>query len=214
MTALAQARLSLAHEVIRREATVDRLELRLDDDVWWEVGRRNPVARDLRAVMAFSKAVADLERIGDEAARIAHVAVDIYGSDRARPDPALLRDVATMGHLAVGMLREAVRLFDSLDAPEARKVLERNTDLDAEFRSSLRRLSTFVLEDARNIGHAVNAVVVLKSLERIGEHARGLAQYVIYLVRGEDVRHSTMTPGAEPEDGGADPGPHDADPDG
>lgn len=200
--------IDLAREVIRRESEVDALELRLDDDVWWEVGRRGPVARDLRAVMAFSKAVTDLERIGDEAARIAHITVEICGKEAPQPSPRLMRDVHTMGKLAVGMLQEAVKLFDSFDVEAARMLLGRNAELDAEFQSSLRRISTFILEDARNVGHAVSAVVLVKSLERIGDHARNLAEYLIYLVRGEDVRHPEareLALGARPFSG-PDPG--------
>jgi phosphate transport system protein len=189
LDALKGGDLDAAREVIRRETRVDALELRLDDDVWWEVGRRGPVARDLRAVMTFSKAVTDLERIGDEAARIAHITLDIYNPEAPQPSPRLMRDVQTMGKLAVGMLREAVGLFDSFDEPAARALLQRSPDLDAEFQSSLRRVTTFILEDARNVGHAVSVVVLVKSLERIGDHARNLAEYVIYLIRGEDVRH-------------------------
>jgi len=182
--------LEATRRVLSREAQVDALELKLDDNVWWVVGRRGPVARDLRVVMAFSKAITDLERIGDEAARIANTTLSVYDDEVRRPSRKLLRDVHTMGKIAIGMLQDAVALYDTYDLASAEGLLRRHAELDVEFQSSLRRLSTFILEDARNVGHAINAVLLVKAVERIGDHARNLAEYVIYLVRGEDVRHS------------------------
>lgn len=184
----------VAREIVRRERDVDALEQKLDSDVWWEVGRRSPVARDLRAVMAFSKAATELERVGDEATRIAHTCIALYAGEAARPSARLLRDVHVMGRLANGLLRDAVGLFDSLDASQAQALLARHPELDAEFQSCLRRVSTFILEDARNVGHAVNTVLLVKAFERIGDQARNLAEYIVYLVRGEDVRHTARDP--------------------
>ncbi len=200
LEALRTGNLETTRRVLRRETQVDALELKLDDNVWWVVGRRGPVARDLRVVMAFSKAITDLERIGDEAARIANTTLAVYDDEVRRPSRKLLRDVHTMGQLAIGMLKDAVALYDSFDITAAESLLRRHTELDAEFQSSLRRLSTFILEDARNVGDAINAVLLVKAVERIGDHARNLAEYVIYLVRGEDVRH----PGVRQEQDGAD----------
>jgi phosphate transport system protein len=174
--------------VLARETEVDGLESKLDEEIWSVVSRRAPVARDLRVVMAFSKAATDLERIGDEAARIAGTTLAVYDDEIRRPSRKLMRDVQTMGKLALGMLRDAVALYDSFDLPLADSLIRRHGDLDAEFQSSLRRLSTFILEDARNVGNAINVVLLVKALERIGDQARNLAEYVIYLVRGEDVR--------------------------
>jgi phosphate transport system protein len=154
-------------------------------------------------VMAFSKAITDLERIGDEAARIANTTLAVYDDEIRRPSRKLLRDVHTMGKLAIGMLQDAIGLYDSFDLSCADTLLRRHGELDVEFQSSLRRLSTFILEDARNVGHAINAVLLVKAVERIGDHARNLAEYVIYLVRGEDVRH----PGARIAQEGADGSP-------
>ncbi|MCZ7564390.1 MAG: phosphate signaling complex protein PhoU [Burkholderiales bacterium] len=202
LEALKSGDLETVRRVLTRESQVDALELKLDDNVWWVVGRRGPVARDLRVVMAFAKAVADLERIGDEAVRIAHTTLAVYDDEVRRPSRKLLRDVQTMGRLAVGMLQDAVALYDTFDLAGAESLVQRHHELDAEFQSSLRRLSTFILEDARNVGHAINAVLLVKALERIGDHARNLAEYVIYLVRGEDVRHGGAHPPQEGAGGG------------
>ncbi len=202
LDALKTGDLDATRRVLARETQVDALELKLDDNVWWVVGRRGPVARDLRVVMAFSKAVTDLERIGDEAVRIAHTTVAVYDDEVRRPSRKLMRDVQTMGKLAIGMLQDAVSLYDTFDLNVAEGLLRRHAELDMEFQSSLRRLSTFILEDARNVGHAINTVLLVKALERIGDHARNLAEYVIYLVRGEDVRHLETRQQQNGEDAG------------
>jgi phosphate transport system protein len=202
LDALKTGDLDSARKVLARENQVDALELRLDDNVWWVVGRRGPVARDLRVVMSFSKAVTDLERIGDEAVRIAHTTLAVYDDEVRRPSRKLMRDVQTMGKLAIGMLQDAISLYDTFDLEVAEGLLRRHSELDTEFQSSLRRLSTFILEDARNVGHAINTVLLVKALERIGDHARNLAEYVIYLIRGEDTRHPEARQQQDGEDAG------------
>jgi phosphate transport system protein len=180
----------LAAGVLEREDRVDALELELDDNIWWLVGQRAPVGRDLRVVVAVSKAVTDLERIGDEAARIARSTQSILlDPDGRTPSAKLLRDVHVMGRLALNHVEAAVALYDSFDVDNARLLIERDRELDDEFQASLRRVSTFLLEDARNVGHVVEVVLMTKALERIGDHARNLAEYVVYLVGGTDIRH-------------------------
>ena len=100
--------------------------------------------------------------------------------------------LTNMGKLSLGMLTDALEIFDTLDAEKAEAMVKNHGELDAEFQSSLRGLTTFLLEDARNIGHTVNIVLILKALERIGDHARNIAEYVIYLIKGEDVRHQQL----------------------
>jgi phosphate transport system protein len=180
---------SFANTVLEREHEVDNLELGIDDDVITMIAKRGPVARDLRVIMSISKTITDLERVGDEAARIGHIAKAIYESERSAPSGHLMRDVIKMAQLAVEMLQESLASFDSLNPSHARALVCRENELDFEFQSSLRRLATFLLEDARNVGHAIHVVLLIKSIERIGDHARNIAEYVIYMVRGEDVRH-------------------------
>jgi phosphate transport system protein len=165
------------------------MELKIDDDVVTVIATRGPVAGDLRVIMSISKAIIDLERTADEAARIANLAKAMYESERSQPSTHLMRDVTTMGQLAFEMLQESVESFDTLDAERARALVCSENVLDLEFQSSLRRLATFLLEDARNVGHAIQIVLLTKSIERIGDHARSIAEYVIYMVHGEDVRH-------------------------
>lgn len=190
-----------AREVIEREAQVDALELRADDEIVSLLARRGPMARDLRIVVALSKTVTDLERVGDEAARIAYVITSIYEGSKSGPSKALLRDVRSMGKLAVQKLQDGLEVIDTLDDRKAEVLLEADGELDEEFQASLRRLTTFVLEDARNVGHAINITLVLKALDRIGEHAGNLAEYVVFLVRGQDVRHPSRIEGKDDNGG-------------
>lgn len=178
-----------ARLVLQREPKVDALEVKIDEENIIVIAKRCPVAKDLRITTAVSKAVTDLERIGDEAARIANQVIQMYGNDTSDPSSHLLRDIRTMGKLSLRMLQEALDIFDNFDIQRARVLAGGNVELDEEFQSSLRRLATFVLEDARNVGHTINVTLIIKALERVGEHARNMAEYVIYLVKGEDVRH-------------------------
>jgi phosphate transport system protein len=189
LRSLKEKDVELANTVLERENEVDNLEVEIDDDVITVTAKRAPVARDLRVIMSISKSVTDLERIGDEAARIAHLAKGIYESELSHPSAHLMRDVTTMGRLALEMLQESLASFDSLNATQARALVCRENELEVEFQSSLRRLATFLLEDARNVGHAIHIVLLIKAIERIGDHARNIAEYVIYMVHGEDVRH-------------------------
>lgn len=193
LQALQQKDTAAAHEVLEREHDVDELELKIDDDVVMVIAKRGPVARDLRVIMSISKAVSDLERIGDEAARIANMIINLYDNESSQPSTHLMRDVTTMGNLALKLLQEALEGFDTLDAYRARTIVCRENELDIEFQSSLRRLATFLLEDARNVGHTIHIVLMIKAIERIGDHARNLAEYIVYMVQGEDIRHHIGT---------------------
>lgn len=187
--AVTEKNLDVARLVLQREPDVDALEVRVDEENVIVIAKRCPVAKDLRITTMVSKAVTDLERIGDEAARIAKHTMQMYDNDTSDPSSHLLRDIRTMGKLSTGMLQDALDIFDTFDVNSARELAGGSQELDEEFQSSLRRLATFVLEDARNVGHTINVTLIIKALERVGEHARNMAEYMIYLVKGEDVRH-------------------------
>ena len=190
--AVTEKNIEAARLVLQREPQVDALEVKVDEENIIVMAKRCPVAKDLRITTTISKAVTDLERIGDEAARIANQVIQIYNSDSNDPSTHLLRDIRTMGKLSLCMLENALEIFDTFDINNARELAGSSVELDEEFQSSLRRIATFVLEDARNVGHTINVTLIIKALERIGEHARNLAEYVIYLVKGEDVRHNVV----------------------
>jgi phosphate transport system protein len=180
---------ALARRVVDLDGEVDRLEVGADDEIVELLVRRCPVSSDLRLVIAVSKGVSDLERIGDEAVRIAGLVVQLFGQEGADPNSRMLRDVDRMGGMALASLRQAVEVFDVWDEAKALHVIASHQEMDEEFQSDLRHLLTYVLEDTRNIGYAIGVVLVIKALERIGHHAQNLAEYAIFQVRGEDVRH-------------------------
>jgi phosphate transport system protein len=189
LEALEQEDADIAREVIIRDQDVNELELKTDEQIVTLIARRAPVALDLRAIMAMSKSICDLERIGDEACKIASAVITIYDSEQSNPSYQLMRDVQKMGKLAARMLRQALEAFDEMDLNKAEALTNEHYELGAEFQAGLRHLMTFILEDSRNVGHAVNAVVVAKALERIGDHSRNLAEYIIYIIKGIDIRH-------------------------
>jgi phosphate transport system protein len=180
-----------ARTVCKREQLVDALEKKIDGNITATLAKRSPLARDLRGLLAFSKAAADLEHIGNEAVRIADISKKIYRIENLHDSNSmLLHDVHNMGLIASRQLTEALNIFDLLDFHRAETMLNNNNDLNNEFEMGLRRLTTFVMEDPRKIGSVINLVLVLKSLARIGSLIQNLAEHVVFIVSGEDVRHS------------------------
>ena len=179
----------LAQKVVDRDGEVDRLEVDADDEIVQLLAKRCPVSADLRLVIAVSKSVSDLERIGDEAVRIAGLVMQLFGHEGSDPNSQMLRDVNRMGDMALTSLQHAIEVFDVWDEAKAFRVIANHREMDEEFQSDLRHLLTYVMEDSRNIGYAIGVVLVIKALERIGHHAQNLAEYVIFQVQGEDIRH-------------------------
>jgi|SRR5579872_5975955 len=163
-----------AEYVLEREREVNDYAARLDAEQLSLIARRQPVAGDLRATLAMSRAVAELERAGDEAKKIART---VLSHDQG-PGPGTSRDVRHLGQLAVSLMRLALESFDRLDTALAGEVIDRDKELDAEYTAGLRRLMTRAMEDPRHFSVAVEAAFVLKSLERIGDHARNVARQV------------------------------------
>lgn len=202
LRALKDEDLVAAHRVTEREKELDNDELMIDEMIVNLIATRTPVAVDLRVIMAFSKSVTDLERIGDLASRIASISLNIYDNENNDPSTQLMRDIFVMGKNAVELLANAINILDTLDPQQARGMLCEDSELEEDFRSALRRLTTFVLEDSRNVGHAINIVLILKAFERISEHTRNLVEQAIYITDGIDVRHqdiSTLLCNTEPE---------------
>jgi len=176
-----------AEAVIAGDAKVNELELAIDNDLGQIIVRRQPAASDLRLILAASKIVTDLERIGDEAAKIARMARDIAAAGAA-PNPRM----APLGHISevsIGMLRRALDAFARMDSAAAARVCGEDAAIDEEFQAIIRQLITFMMEDPRTITAALQVVWVAKAFERIGDHAKNIAEYVIYIVKGRDVRH-------------------------
>jgi len=181
---------ALVTQVIENDARVNGYEVAIDGAINHIVVKRQPAASDLRLIMAISKIVTDLERSGDEAEKIARMAKKIHeqGAHHAQRFPAI-RHAA---QVAVKMLRQALDAFARLDVASAAEVLKEDSELDAEFRSVLRQLITYMMEDPRTITTSLETVWVAKAVERIGDHAKNIAEQVIYIVKGTDVRHTSF----------------------
>jgi len=176
-----------AMQVIAGDAKVNELELAIDNELGQIIVRRQPAASDLRLILAASKIVTDLERIGDEATKIAR-----FAKDNATEPPHLAPRLARINHLSetsIGMVRRSLDAFARLDAVAASKVAAEDRIIDEEFHAILRQLITFVMEDPRTITSVLQIVWMAKAFERIGDHAKNIAEYVIYIVKGRDVRH-------------------------
>jgi len=187
--ALRKQDLDAARLVEKREPTVNEFDILAEKEMNKIIALRQPVAGDLRLIIGVSKAISDLERIGDEALKIARIAIRLYDSDESSPNKKLLRDVKIMRGIATEMLYSALDAFDTMDMKRAIEIAKEDDELDNEFQSATRRLTTYVMEDSRNMGHAMNILLVVKALERIGDHAKNIAEYVVFLVKGRDVRH-------------------------
>lgn len=185
--ALGGGHLELAERVNAQDHEVNALEVGIDEDCTHIIARRQPAAGDLRLIVAIIKTITDLERIGDEAAKIARIAKSLHGSELLfRPRIIELRHAST---IAVQMLRKSLDAFARLDTTSAAQVLRDDQQVDDAFRGILRQLITFMMEDPRTISSSIEILFAAKALERIGDHAKNISEYVIYLVKGKDVRH-------------------------
>jgi phosphate transport system protein len=185
---LASGDLEALDRVIEDDHRVNAMEVGLDESCSQIIARRQPAASDLRLIMAIIKTITDLERIGDEAEKIARMAKLIHEAERAHLPRLELKHVAS---LALAMLRKALDAFARLDVDSALQVVKQDRGVDDEFRSILRQLITFMMEDPRTISRCLETLFVAKAIERIGDHAKNMAEYVVYMVEGRDVRHSS-----------------------
>jgi phosphate transport system protein len=178
-----------AELIVRRDREVNQMEMAIDDECATIIARRQPTASDLRLVIAIIKVNRDLERIGDEAAKVAKQAVRMSEDGRS---PSNFVEIQHIGAMVGVMLRQALDAFARLDVDQAVEVVKGDDKVDKEYGSAIRSLITFMVEDPRNIGSILNEMWALRSLERIGDHACNIAEHVIYLVRGLDVRHGGL----------------------
>lgn len=190
LEALTTGNLTLAGQVMADDHRVNALEVAIDEECSTVIARRQPAAKDLRMVMAVVKTITDLERIGDEAAKIARMTQAIYESDR--PTVPRVSEIQHVADIALGMLRNALDAFARLDLTVAAKVVRQDEQVDKAFVSILRQLITFMMEDPRTISHAIEILFIAKAIERIGDHAKNMSEYVVYLVKGKDVRHTSV----------------------
>ncbi len=180
----------LADTVIDRDHRVNALEVEIDEECIQIIARRQPTAGDLRMIMMVVKTITDLERIGDEAEKIGRMTNLLYESDQL--SMPRFTEIRHMSNIAVDMLKKALDAFARLDVVAAAQVVREDMDLDNEFRSTLRHLITFMMEDPRSIPTPRATLLAVTDLERIGDHAKNMAEYVVFMVKGKDVRHVTI----------------------
>ncbi|ETN93374.1 Negative regulator of Pho regulon [Gammaproteobacteria bacterium MOLA455] len=184
--AIGEADSQLAEEVIKQEQLVDNMEVDIDEACILIIARRQPAASDLRLVMMVTKAVNDLERIGDEAKKIANHALilaDESGSSEG------YTEVRHLGQSVVSMLSNALDAFARFDVDAAMRTIEEDKQIDQEYKTALRELATYMMEDPRSISRVMNILWVIRSLERIGDHAKNLCEQIVFVVKGKDIRH-------------------------
>lgn len=187
MKAFSQLDGDLANQVMLREAEVNDFEITIDQACTELIARRQPIAGDLRLVMAVSKAITNLERAGDEADRIArrtkHILEDSasHGINTA--------EIRVSGQMAVSLLRRSLDCFARLDTVVAAEVVNEDKQIDEEFKAFVRKLTSYMAEDPRTISVGLDMLSIAKAVERIGDHAKNIAEFVIYIVKGTDVRH-------------------------
>lgn len=184
---------ALAERVRDNDKQVDRMELHIDEEATMLIAKRQPTASDLRLVVSVIKMVADIERIGDEAKKIAKFALALSEEGSA---PRGYVEVRHIGNHVGVMLRDALDAFVRLDAEQALRIVKEDKRVDQEYQAATRTLITFMMEDPRNISRCMSIMWVLRALERVGDHACNVAEHVIFMAKGEDIRH---TPVAEAE---------------
>lgn len=186
MTALERGDSELALKVLETEKQINGMERDIDEACTTLIALRQPAATDLRMVMAVSRAVRDLERVGDEAHRIAKMAIGL-SEEGGSP-----RGYVEARHIANGvrdLLRGCLDAFARFDAVAAREHMAKDKQIDQDYRSAVRELVTYMMEDPRSISRVMNVLWTLRALERIGDHAKNICEHIVFLVEGKDIRH-------------------------
>ncbi len=196
---VAQALYALTHfsgetasQVLQQEERVNQFEVEIDRDLSGIIARRQPTARDLRLLIAVSRTIGNLERVGDEAARIARTVQRLINTGVSSRLRLPVADLDFEAQLAIAQLRKALDAFARLDTGRALEVLKQDDQIDQEFDGLLRKLITYMMEDPRTISASIDLVFVAKAIERVGDHAKNLAEAIIYVVKGTDVRHTSV----------------------
>ena len=185
--ALVNMSLETAHQVLENEARINQMELHIDHEIISTIGRRQPTARDLRFLMAISRTTQNLERAGDEVARIARMVKSIIENGTPRNLP--ISELRMASDLAASMLRKTLDSFARLDTTMALAIIKGDDDIDREYDGFLRKLITYMMEDPRTISPSLDLLFLAKSIERVGDHAKNIAEQIIFIVKGEDIRH-------------------------
>jgi phosphate transport system protein len=187
MNALNEFDTGIADQVIAAEERLNQMEVEIDEECSNIIARRQPAARDLRLLMAISKTITNLERAGDEAEKIAKRVKRINEDGAGRT--VNIAEIKLSGEMAVTILRRALDAFARLDTVAAAQIVRDDKAIDDEFRAFVRKLVTYMMEDPRTISAGLDYLFIAKAVERIGDHAKNIAEFIIYIVKGTDVRH-------------------------
>lgn len=189
LAALSDADSEVAAEVVRNDEAVNRMEVAIDEECLRILATRAPTAGDLRLIVAIIKAITDLERIGDEARKIANIALRLATHERP---PDRYREIKHLGRLVAGMVHEALDAFARMDVEAALRVPQHDRLVDEEYESMQRQCVTFKMEDPRQVRRILDTTWAGRALERVGDHAKNIAEYVVYMVHGQDIRHTRL----------------------
>lgn len=179
----------MAERVIKNDHRINQFEVSIDEECSRILARRQPTASDLRLVYSVIKTITDLERIGDEARKIARMAADLASQERMQEQ---MREVQHLSRQVTGMVHGALDAFARMDADAALAVARQDREVDREYEALIRQCITFMMEDPRTIRRVMDIIWCVRSLERIGDHSKNISEYTIYFVMGKDVRHLSI----------------------
>jgi phosphate transport system protein len=187
LTAVYDADEVLAKNVLANDYKINALEVSIDDECTRIIAKRQPAAGDLRLIMAIVKTIADLERIGDEAQKIARVALENFSGEQK----ALLLNLDNLGRKVLEFLQATLDAFTRMDVDSAVLTHGNDEKIDREYEALMRQLMTYMMEDPRSIPQIMSVIWSARALERIGDRCQNICEYIIYFVKGKDVRHTT-----------------------
>lgn len=189
VTSMVKSDVVLAERVIANDARVNAMEVGIDEECTRVIARRQPTASDLRLIIAVIKTITDLERMGDKAEHIARMALHLADQERPRSH---YDEIQTMSNHVVGMLHDSLDAFARMDVEAAIQVPRDDLAADRQYESIMRQQLTFIMEDPRTISRSLDVMWTARALERVGDHSRNICEYIIYLVKGKDVRHTSL----------------------
>ncbi len=189
VTALVDGNSALGEEVAREDYRVNQMEVEIDEECGRIIATRQPTASDLRVMVAIIKTITDLERIGDEVEKVGYIAARLAGMEKPADN---YREIRHLGRLVTEMLHDALDAFTRLDTKQAFEVARRDRKVDEEYEAVQRQNITFMMEDPRSIRRALEVMWVVRALERIGDHAKNICEYTVYMVHGKDIRHLSL----------------------